>query len=83
MNREQNIQSITEAFSMQPQSLYVGQRIPKEGVLTKDQKKIAEIKEESIQISQSECCLYVCGYDEEGNRVFKYIAKSVNIHYQS
>jgi Zn/Cd-binding protein ZinT len=67
------ISSITEAFSMQPSTLYVG------GYAGEIQ--IAKIVQEDVHIEGDPFAYYV-GYDENGNRLFEYKKGTVNVHYQ-
>ena len=78
---EQKIQSITEAFSMQPMTLYVGQKVGNCNPLSGE---IAEIKEEQINIminGELKPHDVYRGYGPDGNIIFIYLANSVNVYY--
>jgi len=67
------IQSICEAYSMQPYSLYVGQNLNK--------KIITKIVEEDVFINGDPYPYYV-GYDKDENRLFEFRKDSVNVIFQ-
>ena len=76
----QKIKSITEAFSMQPAYFQVYEVRGNETCFNKS--LIAEIKlqaEESAYINEPD--YYYIGYNFDGNLLFKYIAKTVNVQY--
>lgn len=66
------IQSVTEAFSMQPSGFLVGGRV---GIGTTI---VKEIKMEKIAQTK-----FVVGYDENNNRLFEFRADAVNITFKS
>lgn len=76
----EKIKSISEAFSMQPLLL---------PVLTENQlnanydksDSAKEIKKEVVRIDGEPTEVYV-GYNPDGKKIFQYLAKSVNVHYQ-
>lgn len=71
------IYSISEAYSIQPVTLYVG------GLSgNASDKVIAKIVEEDIYIT-GDPFEYYCGYDSDGNRLFEYKKGTVNVHYSS
>ncbi len=73
------IYSISEAFSMQPASFYLGMPI------YPDQRKVAVIAKEKINFPVAgdpfEYWYYV-GRDDEGNKLFEYRAETVNVIYK-
>lgn len=73
------IQSITEAFSMQPQSLRVFSQQEYETFYSKET-ATKEIKKDVVRIDGEPTEVYV-GYNFEGKKIFQYLAKSVNVHY--
>ncbi len=72
------IQSISEAFSMQPVTLSV----VNEPNPFSPENSIKEIKLEyrTYKTGENNTDVYV-GYNFEGKKLFEYIAKSVNVHY--
>jgi len=78
---KQKIQSITEAFSMQPVTLYVNQKV---GTCTPITNEVIEIKKEEVNImigGELKSHDVYRGYDPDGNIIFTYLANSVNVHY--
>ena len=79
MKMMEKIRLIVEAYSMQPNSMTV---------LTEEQYKsyydksgaIKEIKKEIVGIDFVPTEVYI-GYNFEGQKIFQYLAKSVNVHY--
>ena len=65
----ETIESISEAFSMQPATLSINEDC------------IKEIKEEVIQVGENERISFYVGYDFEGKKKFQYLVKSVNVHF--
>lgn len=75
------IKGITEAFSMQPAFLRVGDTIRLEdGTQTKVDRIEMERIELFIDSSVSHSDYYV-GYDAEGRKLFQYRADTVNVYY--
>jgi len=78
----EKIKSISEAFSMQPKHIEVCTDY--EHYYDKSQ-AVKEIKLERIEIGKR--CgdpveeLYYVGYNFEGQKIFQYIANTVNVHY--
>lgn len=70
------INSITEAYSMQPCSFYVGG-----DWFGTTHRKIAKIVQEDVYINGDPYDYYV-GYDEKGNRLFEFKKGTVNVTYQ-
>ena len=77
---KQEIKSITEAFSMQPET----QKVWTEKMVwdKKDKNSIKVINFERERINEHECLDYYVGYNFSGKKLFKYLAKSVNVHYK-
>lgn len=73
------IQSITEAFSMQPVCLRVMTEQEYQTFYSKET-ATKEIKKEVMRIDGEPTEVYV-GYNFEGKKIFQYLAKSVNVHY--
>ena len=73
------IQSVCEAFSMQPQYLYVGQMFA-------DKIKVATIQLETINFpingEPMQYKFYV-GRDENGNKLFQMRAEATNVIYKT
>ncbi len=79
---ERIIESITEAFSMQPRTLAIWilvENLHNPNNFGKDKNSIEEIRHEKIS---DECWGYV-GYNFDGKALFKYLANSVNVHYKT
>jgi len=77
---ELKIKSIVEAFSMQPEILQVQKT--KEGFWKPDE-ACKEIKLEVLDhIYDESPTSYYVGYNFDGKKLFQYLAKSVNVHYQ-
>jgi len=74
------IKSISEAFSTQPVSMIVTD--PKARAQYQHDYDIEKIDAERDQIGQYEYVDYYVGYNFEGKKIFKYLANSVNVHYQ-
>lgn len=74
--------SITEAFSMQPAAFSISTQASYDGYENLEVRKtfIKEIKFETIRIGGSPIEVYV-GYNFEGQKIFQYLANSVNVHY--
>lgn len=73
------IQSITEAFSMQPATQFV---LENSKNYYKPELTCKEIKLEHIQGVYDEVPTdYYVGYNFEGQKIFQYLSKSVNVHY--
>jgi hypothetical protein len=70
---KEKIQSISEAYSMQPATLYVGMKLDGGRVIDK-------IIQEDVHIEGDPFAYYV-GYDKKGNRLFEYRKGTVNVHY--
>ena len=68
----EKIKSITEAFSNQPITLMVCE---KESPFRPED----SIKE--IVLERTDGTTFYVGYNFKGKRIFKYLAKSVNVHY--
>lgn len=79
MKAEEIIFSITEAFSMQPLTLYVKSQREMESYFDKP-KAVKEIKFE-YETHENEILEYYVGYNFDGKKLFKYLVKSVNVHY--
>lgn len=76
----QKIKSITEAFSMQPESFHVYKVKGNEDCLRPT--LIAEIRlEESAGLYDNEPEYYYKGYNFQGQLLFQYIARTVNVQY--
>ncbi len=73
------IKSITEAFSMQPASLMVVDE--KYRSKTHPEGDIKEIKEGNKQVSTDKLISVYVGYNFNGEKLFEYIAESVNVHF--
>lgn len=74
------IKSITEAFSMQPATLSTMKS--NENYYDKPQ-ACKEIKLEHLSGVYDEVPTdYYVGYNFEGQKLFQYLAKSVNVHYE-
>lgn len=67
------IKQITEAFSMQPASWYVGQHLSSDRI-------ISSIVEEAVYVDGSPYDYYV-GYDKDNNRLFEFRKASVNVFF--
>lgn len=67
---------ITEAFSMQPISIRVGQHVDNGDI--KSRRIVTKILLESINQAY-----YYVGYDVDGNKLFQYLKKSVNVHFKT
>ena len=93
VKEERKIRVITEAFSMQPQTLYVGQII-QNAILSGESGDAPfiskweslrldriEEKEEMWEEFKNNKVKFVVGYSEEGHQLFKYRAACVNIEY--
>ena len=74
---EQRIKSISEAFSMQPAGFSVIEEEPIEGT---KHLHIKEIKREMIQVA-SDPDMYYVGYNWNGDKMFQYLASSVNVRF--
>jgi len=76
--KEQKIESITEAFSMQPTTLRVTPKDSWERMLHKED-AIKEIREvwngDQIRVYR--------GFNYDDKKMFEYLANSVNVHYQN
>lgn len=72
------ILSLTESYSMQPNSVYVG--MIWNGTGKGEWPKVAEIKEENVSIEGDPFAFYV-GYDDRGNRLFEFRKGTVNVYY--
>lgn len=69
------VEQITEAFSMQPRSFYVGQKFGgHDGV------HVARIKLEDRGLYGNPKDYYI-GYDKNGNELFKFMVETVNVEY--
>jgi len=71
MNKE--IKSISEAFSMQPRHIRVG-----ENMGTRDEPKVISCINFEIRVNNADV---YAGYTEDGEMLFEYIVKSVNVHF--
>jgi hypothetical protein len=69
------IRSISEAFSMQPRHLTVGEFHLYSSVV------IDRIVQEDVHIEGDPYAYYV-GYDDKGNRLFEYRKGTVNVNYE-
>lgn len=78
---KEEIQSITEAFSMQPTTYHVGQKLYVAGTLN-DVDIVHEIKLEHIGIGGNDPEPYYVGYTAEGKKLFQYLVKTVNVHFK-
>ncbi len=78
------IKSISEAFSLQPISMSVCTDYER---CYDNSNAIKEIKLERLQIGH--ICgdpveeLYYVGYNFDGKKLFQYVAKSVNVHFEA
>jgi hypothetical protein len=72
---DKTIRSITEAFSIQPASFYVGMLWSNKG------NTVAKIVEESVYINGDPFDYYV-GYDTNGNKLFESKKGTVNVTYE-
>ncbi len=70
---EKEIKSISEAFSMQPRTISVGDNMG-----SRENKKIVTCINFEIRVNNAD--VYV-GYTEEGEKLFEYIVKATNVHY--
>jgi hypothetical protein len=70
---ESKIQSISEAFSMQPMCLYVGGEI--------NGYTIMKIVEEEVHI-QGDPYTYYVGYSHSDKKIFEFKKGTVNVFYQ-
>lgn len=83
----QYIYSITEAYSMQPNSFWVGEayiighKKDDKGLDRAVQSIIDKIELKLIKIDGDDWQHYV-GYDKEGRELFRYRADSVNVQYR-
>lgn len=80
----EKIKSISEAFSMQPRHLEITEMSYYEKCKNEAAKKefIKVIKlEDKGQYPDKE--LYYVGYNFEGDKLFQYIANTVNVHYEA
>lgn len=83
MKTNQKIKSLSEAFSMQPMSYTVGEKLnryysTKPGpVLARIE---AEVKNYPVAGDPFECYYFV-GYDDEGNVLFEFRRESMNVFY--
>ena len=69
----EKIKSITEAFSMQPATLYC--------VSAPDSwNEVESIAKIELEIMDETTNIYV-GYNFDGKKLFQYLEKSVNVHY--
>lgn len=81
------IKSISEAYSMQPNKLETSTKERYDDYKNLEARKsfIAEIKMETVIIGangfQEPVVMYV-GYSFEGQKLFQYLANSVNVHFQ-
>lgn len=73
MTTEKDIQSVSEAFSIQPAMWYVGNTY-------KTQKPLARIVRESVYDTGDPYDFYV-GYDTEGNRVFQIRVQAATVQF--
>jgi hypothetical protein len=81
MNDTLKIRSIVEAFSMQPEAFHIVES--NEGFWKPDE-AIKEIILEYLSYSNDEIPEpYYSGFNFEGKKLFQYLAKSVNVHYQT
>ena len=71
----EKIKSISEAFSMQPITLSVTEP-NKRLEFSNPKDHIKEIKDIGIDGES-----YYVGYNYDGKKLFKYVGKSVNVHY--
>ena len=77
--KELKIKSIIEAFSMQPEILQISES--KES-FWKPNEAIKEIRLEYISYSNDEVPEpYYSDFNFDGKKLFKYLAKSVNVNY--
>jgi len=77
----QKIKSITEAFSMQPATLSIMKS--NENYYDKPQ-ACKEIKLEILDgVYDKEPDTYYVGYNFEGEKIFQYLSRSVNVHYEN
>ena len=80
----QKIQSIVEAFSMQPAIFRVEKEL---GKYSKPELTLRNIEREEV-ITHYDCgdaisqTCYI-GYNHEGAKMFQYLAKTVNVHYET
>ncbi len=72
------IQSISEAFSMQPAAWSVHHKNQKRSASNPEE----DIKEIYYQKNSDGIGFYI-GYNFEGQMLFKYLALSVNVHYKT
>lgn len=77
--KPQEIYSITEAYSMQPTEIAVGDKV--RNYHTQTEAVIKRIVQEDVYITGDPFDYYV-GYDEEGNRLFEYRKGTVNVKYK-
>ena len=70
---EMKIHTITEAYSMQPNSFYVGGRC--NNII------IARIMLQDIKFVGDPYDAYI-GYDADGHKLFEYLKNSVNVTYK-
>lgn len=81
------IKSISEAYSMQPNNLEVStqERYDEYKNLEARKSFVKEIKMETVIVGangfQDPVVIYV-GYGFEGQKLFQYLANSVNVHFQ-
>jgi hypothetical protein len=76
---KEKIKSITEAFSMQPITLTITE--PDKRSAFNPENDIKEIKQEGKQVNENKMINIYVGYDFDGNKIFEYIAETVNVHY--
>lgn len=77
MSKKGRIFSITESYSHNPVTIEVGQMFQING----EETKVKSIVDEEFDVGGGKLRIFYCGYDVEGNILFKYISDSVNVHY--
>ncbi len=81
------IKSITQAFSMQPITHRIIDTKSHQDNLDRNSKyidpddDIKEIKRGVIQLTEDEWVSFYIGYNFEGKEKFRYLEKSVNVHF--
>jgi len=83
----QKIKSITEAFSMQPNTLETKTQEQYENTQKYNPKFACgcckEIKAETIQVDTDKQCNFYVGYNFDGEKIFECLQSSVNVHYET
>jgi hypothetical protein len=78
MKTKETIIKITEAFSMQPRSIFVGSKLDH---YNDNSPIVDKIVAEIRGTPNTDLVEVYVGYDSEGNKLFSYLTNAVNVEY--